>query len=238
MPRFWKGREMKTREVEYKGERGYLAQPDGGSKSGVLLLTTIYGVNKHIRHYAHMLADAGHTALIWNYDGQPGIDDVSDHKSAIDRARKLNDTAVGRMSVLVTYMLEEMKLKAVGTAGFCLGGRYCLLLAAADRRLAACVSYHPSINDPPHPGQTENVYAACAKIPSPVLMIYPGKDHVTSRAAFDRMQEALQSREAPTVTHLLPDADHGFLHRPSPQNDAAGAFTTPQAMAFFKAALG
>ena len=38
--------------------------------------------------------------------------------------------------------------------GFCLGGRYAVLLAGKDKRLAACVPYYPSIRVPNKPNQS------------------------------------------------------------------------------------
>ena len=37
---------IKTGDIQFAGEHGYLAQPEGASRGGVVLPTTIYGVNR------------------------------------------------------------------------------------------------------------------------------------------------------------------------------------------------
>jgi carboxymethylenebutenolidase len=228
---------IKSGDVQFGGESGYLAQPEGGSKAGVVLLTTIYGVNRIIRGYADMLAGEGFVALIWNYDGGPGLDDMKNPKPALERAHKLDDGCVKRMSKCVDHLLNEIKVTSVATLGFCLGGRYCLMLAADDPRISGSVSYHPTIHEPMPANESVDVIARAADIPSPVLVLYPGQDRITKPDTFFRLQASLQTRKtAPTVIHFLPDADHGFLHHTdSPTNVAAGKFTRPQVLGFLRA---
>ena len=92
----------------------------------------------------------------------------------------------------------------IGTAGFCLGGRYGLIVAARHKRIAACLAYYPTIETPPLPGQDEDVVALAAEIACPVHMITAGKDHLTSREVFLRLQASLQSRAVPTTIALYP----------------------------------
>ena len=98
------------------------------------------------------------------------------------------------MTWWLDLMTSELALTKIATAGFCLGGRYGLLLAARDQRIAACVSYYPTIETPPLPGQDEDVVALATHIPCPVHMIRAGKDHLTSDDVFLRLQANLQSR--------------------------------------------
>ena len=132
----------------------------------------------------------------------------------------------------------ELALAKTATAGFCLGGRYGLLLSARDKRIAACVSYYPTIETPPLPGQDEDVVALAASILCPVNMIRAGKDHITGDDVFRRLQSNLQSRSAPTIVQHYPQGDHGFMQRTGAANDSAIHLSTPQTIAFLTAALG
>ncbi len=112
-----------------------------------------------------------------------------------------------------------------------------MLLSAHDKRIAACVSYYPTIETPPLPGQDEDVVALATRIPCPVHMIRAGKDHLTSEEVFHRLQANLQSRSAPTIVQIYPAGDHGFMQRAGAANEAAIHLSTPQTIAFLKAAL-
>jgi len=68
-------------------------------------------------------------------------------------------------------------------------------------------------------------------------LIYPGLDHVTPRPVFEALQAMLQGRAVETSIIHYPDAEHGFMHTPSPANDAATRSATPQIYGFFDAHL-
>jgi len=70
-----------------------------------------------------------------------------------------------------------------------------------------------------------------------VMLAYPGKDEVTNRDTFAKLQQNLQRRAAPTLTLLYPEADHGFLWRPGDNNKATAAAAQPQIDTFFRTSL-
>src|SRR5262249_5347135 len=62
----------KSQDVKQSGLFGFLAQPDAPTKSGVVILPTIFGVNAFVRGYAETLARAGLAAAVWDhYEGLP-----------------------------------------------------------------------------------------------------------------------------------------------------------------------
>ena len=66
----------KSQDVKQSGLFGFLAQPDAPTKSGVVILPTIFGVNAFVRGYAETLARAGLAAAVWDhYEGLPLITD-------------------------------------------------------------------------------------------------------------------------------------------------------------------
>jgi dienelactone hydrolase len=56
----------KSQDVKQSGLFGFLAQPDAPTKSGVVILPTIFGVNAFVRGYAETLARAGLAAAVWD----------------------------------------------------------------------------------------------------------------------------------------------------------------------------
>jgi carboxymethylenebutenolidase len=219
------------------GERvGYLARP-AAAQSGVLLLPSVHGVDQYSTAYAHALAEAGLATVIWEpFPGQP-LPETREQRAA--RLAPLTDaTSLREMTWWLDLMAKELSLTRIGAAGFCLGGRYGLLLSARERRIAACVSYYPTIETPPLPGQSEDVVALAKTITCPVHMIRAGKDHLTSEDVFRRLQANLQSRAAATIVQHYPHGDHGFMQRAGAPNEAAIHLSTPQTIAFLTAALG
>lgn len=207
-------------------------------RAGVLILPTITGVDAPMRDRAQQLAGAGFSSLIW--DPYPGEAPPADLPSAQARAPKLNDGAVDAMSDCVTHMLGKLKLPAVAVLGFCLGGRYAVLLAARDRRLFACVPYYPSIRIPMSPNQSLDAVALASDIRCPVHLIHAGADQVFVQEAFVKVREALERRQAPTFVQVHPGAVHSFM-RPDLQSVPANAQATrlswPPVLAFLETCL-
>ena len=227
---------ISTETITRDDRVAYVARP-ADAQTGVLLLPSVHGIDQYSTAYAHLLAEAGLATLIWEpFPGQPAAE-TREQRAA--RLAPLTDAASLReMTWWLDFMVGELALTRIGTAGFCLGGRYGLLLCARDTRIAACVSYYPTIETPPLPGQSEDVVALAANIPCPVHMIRAGQDHLTSDDVFLRLQANLQSRAAPTVVQHYPAGDHGFMQRGGAMNEAAIHLSTPQSIAFLKAALG
>lgn len=226
-------------EINIEGLSGFLAEPEPGSNAGVLLLPSHFGMNDLARGQAASLAQAGLITVIWNqYAGREAI--VPSHEQAVRWGAELHDeTALGQAATWLGWMQSELRLQHVGAIGFCQGGRFALLLAARERSLSACVSYYPTITSPRKPNQDLEVVPIVSEIACPVQLIYPGRDHVTSRATFGALRTNLEGRRAATIVHVYPDADHGFLTTAAePNNAPAAQLSWPQAIAFLQAALG
>jgi carboxymethylenebutenolidase len=208
-------------------------------RAGVLILPTITGVDAPMKDRATILAGAGFSSMIWDpYPGEPPPADLAEAQL---RAPKLNDGFVDSMADCVTHMLEKLKLPAVAVLGFCLGGRYAVLLAARDQRLFACVPYYPSIRIPMSPNQVLDAVALASEIRCPVHMIHAGADQVFVQPAFEKVREALERRPAATVVQVHPGAVHSFMRpdlQSSPANASATRLSWPPVLAFLETCLG
>ncbi len=126
--------------------------------------------------------------------------------------------------------------------GWCLGGRYALILGSRDNRVANVVAYHPSIHDPLPPHHTVDAVDSAARITAPVMVLHAGADTVMTPDTFGRLQSTLQNRESgATLVHAYPGAEHGFSVRArhtNPINAAAYAVSWPQVLAFAAATVG
>lgn len=226
-----------TEQIDHGRVHGLITHADQ-PRGGIIILPTIFGIDRFCQARAALLAEAGLTSLIWNpYHGQPA---PTEHDDAQSRAAKLSDDAVGDMSECVGYMLSSLRLPSVAALGFCLGGRYALLLAARDPRLVSCVSFYPSIREPNKPNENQDAIALAAEIPCPVHVVYGTADQVILKPTFLKLREALERRKAATVAQVHPDAVHSFL-RPDLQSIPANATATrlswPPAVRFMETSL-
>jgi len=216
---------------------GYVAEPEVRTRSGVLILPTIFGVNAFARSYAATLAEAGLTTAVWDLNS--GLPLTEDYQECIKRARTLNDqSAAGMIGRWLDAMRRDFALTHIAVLGFCIGGRFALLQAAIDKTLSACAVAYPSIESPRLANQERDAVALAASIACPVIMLRPGNDHVSSPKTYEDLTQALLTREQPTTIQFYPAAEHGFMHRKTTKgNIAAAEFASPQLVAFLKACL-
>jgi carboxymethylenebutenolidase len=226
-----------TEEIAQGRVQGYIAHAER-PRGGVLILPTITAIDGPMKERARILAEAGFTAMVWN--PYPGEAPPADVNSAYPRAAKLNDGSLDSMVDCVSHLLGKLALGSVAVMGFCLGGRYAVLLAAKDKRLATCVAYYPSIREPMSPNQTLDAIALAAGIACPVHLIHGTADQVFVQPVFEQLRAVLEKRNVATLVQVHPGAVHSFmrpdLHK-EPANAAAARLSWPPVLAHLEQCL-
>jgi carboxymethylenebutenolidase len=235
---------IEARYVEIAGLRAHLTTPGSGGRgagTATLLLPMITGIGQRVREFADDIARVSQApVLTWDPWHGPSADDT-----AIDDLLELysgltDADAMQELGILSDWLAEEHAPDGINIVGWCLGGRFALMLGEAVSAVASVVAYHPTIPDEPAATHTIDAIEQAKRIEAPVMVLYPGRDTLVSRATFDRLQHALQEREpsGPTITHVYPLAEHGFSDRSRHGNQAnadAWAASWPHALALLSA---
>jgi carboxymethylenebutenolidase len=227
--------------ITVAGLHAYLSRPPEGSVGGMLLLPMITGISDQLREFADDLASAGVTALSWDpWRGRPGTDDEAHLQTLFQWMSALDDeTSMTEIVHLLDHLFGELGCQRVGVIGWCMGGRFALLLGGRDNRLANVVALHPTVPGTPMPNHTLDAVQFTARITAPSMLVYPGADEAVPIESFHRLRAALESRTSgPSIVHVYPGAQHGFTARMrhgNPINKAASDLAWPQVVALIQA---
>lgn len=195
----------------------------GGAAPVVLVLQEIFGLDAFVDDTCERVTGLGFTAvapdLYWRSGPGTVLDgeDPEQLATALDLGRRLDVAgAVADLGAVLDGILTLPESAGrVAAVGFCLGGTVAFLLAAADDRLAACVSYYGA----GVPGAIDRLEA----VTCPTLFHFGSEDPVISRDRVARVAAAAEER--PDVTVEVADgAGHAFAnHRAAALHHPEGA---------------
>lgn len=217
----------------------YLATPANltDKAPAIIVVQEIFGVNNDVRKKCDDWAAKGYIAiapdLFWRQ--QPGVQlntlDEAEWKQAFGYLQGFDvDLGVEDIKSTLAYMRGQPNCTgAVGTVGYCLGGR--LTYLTATRSDATCnVSFY---------GVTiENYLAEAANIKNPLLMHLAEEDKFVSKAAQQQIKDGVAANPQVTV-HSYAGVDHAFTRLNGDHYDAdAAALANGRTTEFFAKHLG
>jgi carboxymethylenebutenolidase len=122
---------------------GYLARPaDAASHPGMIVIHEAGGLNEHIHDVVNRFANVGYVALgVDLYTREGGPPGAGDMQATMKRLFSMSDeVALGDLIGAADHLRSlDGVTGRIGCIGFCMGGRYTLLLACASDRLNAAV---------------------------------------------------------------------------------------------------
>ena len=124
---------------------GYLARPADaslGALPGVIVIHEAGGLGEHIRDVVNRVASLGYVALgVDLYTREGGPPPAGDMSAIFERLFSMSDaTVLGDLEGAADFLRSRDDSSGrVGCIGFCMGGRYTLLMACASDRLDAAV---------------------------------------------------------------------------------------------------
>jgi carboxymethylenebutenolidase len=177
---------------------GYLAEPAGTPRGGLLILQEFFGVNAHIRRIVDDYARDGYIALAPAlFDRVERSVDLPYDESGMKRGRELRAMLnVDNTLLDIAAAIDELRRRtaSVGAVGYCWGGVLAYLASLKLDGLDAIVAYYGAtipdyIGEPTRipillhfsehddymqPGDPERIAAAHPEIE---LFVYPGTEH-------------------------------------------------------------
>lgn len=201
------------------GFEGYLALPPTGRGPGLVLWQEIFGVNAHIRAVARQYALDGFVVLapdtFWRQ--APRVDlgyEGADRERAFSLMQGYApEQARSDIGAAVRALRQRPEVSgAVGSIGYCMGGRLAYL-SAATAGVDAAVAYYG--------GGIQTQLDLAAGIGCPVQFHYAERDDHIPLDAVERVRQAMQGKEA--EVHVYPGAQHGFNCWARASYDAASA---------------
>ncbi len=221
--------------------KGYQVLPkDGkGPFPTVIVIMEAFGLNDQIKGVCDLYANYGYAAIAPDiYDGAVfSYDKIGD---AVAKLKTLKDEAVTKQFGQTLDFIGKqatMRSDAVGTVGFCMGGRYAFLIAAAftDRIHSAVCFYGGGIASAPDPLGRASLLSLVPQIKAPVMFIYSAEDEYINGAEHARITQAMSDNRKRYILSVVPNTQHGFMNDArSTYNEAAAMESWDMAFGFFK----
>jgi carboxymethylenebutenolidase len=214
---------------------GYLARPAGGDsdikRAAVIVIHEAGGLGEHIRDVTNRFANLGYVALgvdLYTREGSaPPIDDM---QAIMARLFSIPDERVlGDLEGAADLLrAREDASGKVGCIGFCMGGRYTLLLAGGSDRLDAAVDCWGGFIDKATPGELATPerptppLELAPKLTCPLLAAVGDEDQNPSPELGARLRERAQESGWEVKVDVYEGAGHAFFadyrptYRPGP----------------------
>ncbi len=204
---------------------GFLARPKKAGKHGsVIVMPGIFGITDYVKESAAQIAQAGLVGLAVDFysreGGAPKTDDFAVLRQVVG---KMSDAQiVGDLQAGIDYLKKQSYANGkFGVTGFCMGGRYTLLLAASSPDIAAASPYYgPVMAQGPDRRAAIN---ETTKIKAAVQGHYGATDMNPKpedvRAYFAKLKETNPHAEY----HIYEGAGHAFHDYSRPAYNAAAS---------------
>lgn len=229
------GKEITIKAADGGEFMGYLATPESGSGSGVVVIQEIFGVNEVMRGITDGFAEAGYMAfcpdIFWRQE--PGIQLTDQSEEEWARAFELFngfdlDKGVQDLdSTIETLRGLDGCSGKVGAVGFCLGGRLAYLTATRTKVDAAVGYYGVMLTE--HLDETIN---------APLILHVATEDEYVPNEQQAEVHAALDDNGMVTI-HDYVGQNHAFARVGGNHYDQASAdLARGRTLDHFKAHLG
>jgi len=202
-------------ERDKDGISGYMAYPPATPrKPGVLVLHHPNGVTADLKQTVVDLARLGYAALVPNLYHMLGVPGTTHIGLGNELQQRLRDDEFLRViGDAWRYLARRADVDPTRTAvlGHSMGGRLAIPYAADTPELRALVLYYPSIREEVAQDlRPRHAFDLARSLKCPSMLVYGGRDHITSAEARKRLWESFNANNQPFEWHFYSYGNHGF----------------------------
>jgi carboxymethylenebutenolidase len=219
--------EMKTEEIQTTTVTltvsdgtempAYVARPaQPGAHPGLLVLQEAFGVNAHIRDVAERFAREGYTAIapaLFHRTDPHFEGSYTDFAAVMPHMQALTDEGQSAdLQAAYGWLTsgEGGGASAVGSIGYCMGGR-ASFLADTLLPLQASVSYYGGGIAPSPQPRYPALLDRAGSLHAPIMLIWGGKDSHIGAEQRRAVEDALNAVGKNYTQVVFSEADHGFF---------------------------
>jgi carboxymethylenebutenolidase len=229
-------------DLTYPGAGGtpinaYLAHPAAPAEArlpGMIVIHEAGGLGDHIRDVTRRFANIGYLALgVDLYTREGGPPPTGDLAALLGRLFSMPDERVlGDLGGAAEYLSAHPRHSGrTGCIGFCMGGRFTLLLACVSDHLDVAVDCWGGFIDRATPEEISTPLRPTPpielveKLSCPLMAAIGAEDHNPSPEVGERLRERLEATPHETSVDLYDGAGHAFFadYRPSYRPEPAAA---------------
>jgi carboxymethylenebutenolidase len=195
---------------------------------GVVIVHDVWGLSDVYRSVARRLAGAGFAALaldLYARGERPGS--PADMLGVMRFMHALPDRRVlADVQAAVEYLRArpEVRGRAVGLTGFCMGGKYAFLAASHCSGLSAVVPWYGMLRAPALDAENpEHALDALERARCPVLALFGAEDALIPQSDVDELRRRASARGLPIEVVVYPGAGHAFANESRPEAYRAAA---------------
>jgi carboxymethylenebutenolidase len=216
-----------TAHADNSTARGYLALPEGGQGSAVLVLHAWWGLNDTIRTLCTRLAQAGFVAFAPDLYHGKIADTIADAETLSSALFENQHRATADIAAATTFLSQRAGGASPGLAviGFSLGAYFALDLSiTAAEQIRSVVVFYGT-----RPGDYSSSNAA-------YLGHFAETDEFEPQSEVDNLEAALRSADRPVNFYQYPGTGHWFFEPDRPQsfNQAAASLAWDRTLAFLR----
>jgi carboxymethylenebutenolidase len=223
---------LRAEDIVYPGFHGeainsYVVRPVGErALPGMLVIHEAGGLRAHIRDVCDRIAQLGYVTLgVDLYTREGGPPPTDDLEAMLARLFSMPDERVlGDLEGAADHLRARADASGpVGCIGFCMGGRYTLLLATSSDRLHAAVDCwggfidRSTLDERTTPERPVPPLDLAERLSCPLLAAIGAEDHNPSPAIGDQLRERASRSGQEVQVDVYEGAGHAFFadYRPS-----------------------
>ena len=215
-----KGQDIKINASEGSKFDAYLSLPRSGSGPGVVIISSVFGVDGDVRDMADTLAGHGFVVAapdpFWRGDSGPMDRSEDGMRRAAERAKDREPIIERGVQDLADTIAELRKHDQcngrIAVIGLCYGGPYAIL-GPARLGCSVGIAFHGT--------KVQNYLDELDGITAPIVLHWGDQDHALPPEALAQIRAATSGRANTDIT-IYPGVQHGYTSAAnSPSYDAA-----------------